>query len=55
MSSIIYKKMSLAKSGKKNPMHGIHLVGEKNGFFGKKHSEQTKQKMSQKAKKKNKT
>lgn len=34
-------------SGKNNPMYGIHLVGEKNGMFGIKQSEESKRKMSE--------
>lgn len=32
--------------GEKNPMYGIHLYGKKNHFWGKKHSEESKRKMS---------
>lgn len=38
------KKMSLAKSGEKHPMYG--MFGDKNPFYGKKHSNETKKKMS---------
>ena len=31
-------------------MYGVHLTGEKNGMYGKKHTEETKKKMSEKAK-----
>lgn len=41
-------KMSLRVSGNKNPMFG--KFGELNPFFGKKHSEETKQKISNKNK-----
>jgi hypothetical protein len=29
--------------GENNPMHGVHLIGEKNGFYGRHHTEKTKQ------------
>lgn len=32
--------------GEDNPMFGIRLMGELNGFYGKKHSNESKQKMS---------
>lgn len=40
-------KMSERMKGEKNPMYGVHLIGELNGFFGKKHSEETKRKISE--------
>ena len=41
------KKHSEASSGEKNFFFGKHLLGEKNGMFGKKHSSKSKQKMSE--------
>lgn len=38
------------KSGELNPMWGVDRSGEKNTFFGKKHSEETKRKISEKKK-----
>ena len=39
------KNLSIVNSGKNNPMYGIHLLGEKNGMFGKKHSKETIEKL----------
>jgi group I intron endonuclease len=39
-------KMSIAKSGKNNPMFGIYKTGENNPMYGKTHSVQTLDKMS---------
>lgn len=47
----INEKKSKALSGKNNPMYGIHLNGELNPFYHKHHTEETKNKLSQKAKK----
>ena len=33
--------------GDLNPMYGVHLVGELNGFYGRKHSEETKRLISE--------
>ena len=33
--------------GEKNGMYGVRLTGERNGFYGKKHSEETKRKISE--------
>lgn len=41
----LYKKIRI---GPGNPMFGVSLVGEKNGMFGKKHSQETKEKIAQK-------
>lgn len=41
-------------SGEKNPMFGIRMAGSKNGFYGKKHTEESKQKMSNTHKRRNK-
>lgn len=41
---------SLARSGKGNGMWGADRAGEKNTFFGKKHTEETKRKISEKKK-----
>lgn len=39
----IYKKIRL---GAGNPMFGVSMAGEKNGMFGKKHNQETKDKIS---------
>jgi hypothetical protein len=40
------KRIESGKSrGKNNPMYGISLTGEKNGMFGKTHSDETKEKI----------
>lgn len=39
------KKLSKSRKGKNNPMYGVSLSGEKNGMYGKHHSEETKQKL----------
>jgi hypothetical protein len=36
------KELSIATSGKNSPTYGLKLCGEKNGFFGKHHTEKTK-------------
>lgn len=41
------RKLSEAFKGKKNPMYGVHLFGEKSGMYGKHHSEKAKRKMSE--------
>lgn len=45
------EKLSKIFSGKGNPMYGVHLSGDKNGMFGKKHSDETKRKISESQKK----
>jgi hypothetical protein len=40
------KKISIANSGKNNPMYGVHLNGEKNPFYGKHHTKETREKLS---------
>jgi NUMOD3 motif len=37
-----------SSSGKNNPMYGVRLIGEKNGMFGKHHTESTIQKIKEK-------
>lgn len=37
------KKLSIASSGKNNPMYGVHITGENHSFFGKHHSDHTKE------------
>lgn len=39
-------KLREANTGNKNPMYGVRLTGEKNGMFGKHHSDESKIKMS---------
>ena len=39
------KANSIRNTGKMNPMYGVRLCGERNGFFGKKHSAETKNKI----------
>ena len=41
---------SEAKKGIKNPMFGVHLIGEKSSRFGKKHKIETRIKLSEKRK-----
>jgi len=41
------KKISESMTGKKNHMYGKGLIGEKNGMYGKTHSEESKRKMSE--------
>lgn len=43
-------RMSRANYGEKNGMFGSHRCGAENPMFGKKHSEETKRKISEKAK-----
>ena len=38
---------SLHNSGKGNPMYDVHLSGEKNHFYGKHHTAETKRKISE--------
>jgi len=49
-AKIIYDKMvekcRKASSGKNNPMYGKRLCGSKNGFYGKKHTKEAREKMS---------
>lgn len=40
------QKLSKANSGENNPMFGVHRFGSANPFYGKKHSAETKQKLS---------
>ena len=40
------EKMSKTFSGEGNPMFGVHIVGEKNHMFGKRLSDETKQKIA---------
>lgn len=40
------QKLSKANSGKNNPMYGVHRFGGDNPFYGKKHTDETKQKLS---------
>lgn len=42
----VKKKNGENMTGKNNPMYGIHLFGEKNPFWGKTHTEETKKNMS---------
>ena len=44
VSEVTRKKMSTAASGKRNGMYG--KTGDKNPFYGKKHSQESRQKMS---------
>lgn len=46
----IRKKISDGLKGEKNGMYGVHLCGELNGMYGKKHTEETKKKLSEIAK-----
>ena len=43
-------KKSKARLGKLNPMYGVHRFGESSPMFGKKHSQETKIKLSERAK-----
>ena len=45
------RKLSKAKMGGKNGMYGVHLIGEKNHMFNKKHTKESKKKMSEARKK----
>jgi hypothetical protein len=52
----IYKKeystlLSTQMSGKGNPMYGVNRSGEFNTFYGKKHTKETREKISQRQKK----
>ena len=38
-------KLSESKLGEKNPMYGVRLYGERNGMYGKHHSEEEKKKL----------
>lgn len=42
-TDVAKKRISEATSGDKNPMYGIHRYGESSPFFGKQHSEESKQ------------
>lgn len=41
------KNHMFGKCGALNPMYGVHRYGEDNPFFGKKHSEETRRKLSE--------
>lgn len=45
------KKLSVANSGQNNAMYGMY--GDKNHFYGKHHTEETKKRLSEKAKERN--
>lgn len=47
----VRKNHSKNLKGKNNPMYGVHRHGELNPMYGKKHSEETKRKIAEKAKK----
>jgi hypothetical protein len=46
-------KLSARFSGENNPMYGKRFIGSANHFYGKKHSEETKRKISETKKKRN--
>jgi hypothetical protein len=43
-------KKSKSRIGSLNPMYGVHRFGESSPMFGKKHSQETRNKLSEKAK-----
>jgi hypothetical protein len=53
MSKEFCEHRSEIMKGENNPMHGVDRSGEKNSMFGKKHSEETKKKISEKCSGKN--
>lgn len=46
ISEATRKKISESHIGSANPMYGVRLTGNKNGMYGKQHSEETKKKIS---------
>ena len=46
MSESTRNKLRELRIGKKNPMYGVRLTKEKNGMYGKHHSDETKKKIS---------
>lgn len=50
LAAIARKKMADSLRGKNNPLYGRHLFGEKNNFYGKHHSDETKRILSEKRK-----
>ena len=47
MSDATKKKISESHIGDKNPMYGVSLSGEKNGMYGKHHTDETKMRISE--------
>lgn len=47
LSESTKKKISNSHIGEKNPMYGVTLNGEKNGMYGKHHTDETKKKISE--------
>ena len=47
LSEVTKKKISESHIGDKNPMYGVSLNGEKNGMYGKHHTDETKKKISE--------